>query len=443
MNKLLFTVVGSLALMSLGISCGTAHQSALTVKVVPEKGYIVPSAQDDVVFSIDVTGANIKNPQRVPLNLAVVLDRSSSMSGAKIEQARQAAMLLVDQLEAKDTFSLVVYNNEVKVLIPAQPVNNKEWIRRKIQSIQSGGSTALYGGVEAGSRQLRDYLDQERINRVILLSDGKANVGPKTPHELARLGQRLQQDGISVTTVGLGDDYNEDVMVSLAEASAANYYYVQDIETLPSIFEEELGYLQSVVARNIKIIIQLPEGVSPVEIEGYPDVTFRENRAELMLSEYYASQQRNILVRCRVPDTNKQKLELAQVQLEFRDEISGAQRGIESRGYVHITSDPQKSDASIDGNVAKLNSWFQNVRAREEALALADQGKSEQAALVLRRQIEQNTALPEIAKDERLLQDNDKLLFSAEELETKGRFDSRSRKSFQYDNYNQRNQKVQ
>ncbi|MEM7304141.1 MAG: VWA domain-containing protein [Pseudomonadota bacterium] len=442
MKKIILAIVGSLSLMLFGVSCGTAHPSALSVQVVPEKEYIVPGDQHEVVFSIDVTGASIANPQRLPLNLAVVLDRSGSMSGAKIEQARQAALLLVDQLQSKDIFSLVVYDNDVKVLVPAQPVKNKAWIRRQIQSIRHGGSTALYGGVEEGGHQIREYLDEAKINRVILLSDGKANVGPKSPGDLAHLGHRLQRDGIRVTTVGLGDDYHEDVMVSLAEASAANYYYVQDVEALPSIFEEELGYLQSVIARNIKIIIQLPDGVTPVEVVGYPDVDFQTNRAEVMLSEYYASQQRNILVRCRVPETRKPKIELAQVNLQFQDEIAGVQRDLESQGFVKTTQDQKQSDLSINGAVAKLSSWFRNVQVREEALLLADQGKAKEAAEVLRAQAAYNRDLPAIAQDEKLLEDNKRLLSSAEELEREGAFDKRSRKSFQYDNYKQKKQKV-
>lgn len=441
MKTLVFTIVGGLALMSFGMSCGTAQNSSLTVKVVPEKEYIVPDASQDVVFSIDVTGANIKNPKRLPLNLAVVLDRSGSMKGAKIEQARQAAMLLVDQLEPKDVFSLVVYDNDVDVLVPSQPVRDKQKIRSQIQSIQSGGSTALYGGVEEGGRQLAEYLDSEKINRIILLSDGLANVGPKRPQDLSRLGKRLQEEGIHVTTVGLGDNYNENLMVALAESSAANYYYVQDTETLPDIFVEELGYLQSVVARNIRIIIELPDGVEPVGVIGHPGVQFSKNRAELTLSEYYAAQQRNFLIRCRVPEADSSKLELARVQVVYRDEVAGKERDTRSAGYVQITQDKKKSEKSTNGAVAKLTSWFRNVSVREKALALADEGKTREAAQVLRQQAAYNNALPAVAKDEKLMKDNDRLLSSASELEERGRFDKRSRKAFQYENYNQKKQK--
>src|SRR6185369_10288746 len=131
-----------------------------------------------------------------------------------------------------------------------------------------GGSTALYAGVEAGADQIQKHLSSHRINRVILLSDGLANIGPSTPQDLRRLGNRLSERGISVTTIGVGDDYNEDLMAGLAEASDANYYYVKDTEKLPAIFAKELGELLTVAAREIRIEIVCPAGVRPMGFIG-------------------------------------------------------------------------------------------------------------------------------------------------------------------------------
>ena len=93
-------------------------------------------------------------------------------------------------------------------------------------------------------------------------------LGPSSPHDLRRLGQRLATRGVSVTTIGLGDDYNEDLMAGLAEASDANYYYVKDTEKLPQIFAKELGELIDVVARDVRIEITCPEGVRPLGFIG-------------------------------------------------------------------------------------------------------------------------------------------------------------------------------
>src|ERR1019366_3487769 len=119
--------------------------------------------------------------------------------------------------------------------------------------------TALYAGVQLGETQIQSHLSSRRINRVILLSDGLANVGPSSSGQLRQLGGELSERGISVTTIGVGDDYNEDLMAGLAEASDANYYYVNDTEKLPEILAKELGGMLSVTAREVRIEIICPD----------------------------------------------------------------------------------------------------------------------------------------------------------------------------------------
>jgi Ca-activated chloride channel family protein len=128
------------------------------------------------------------------------------MTGTKLEKAKQAALQLVDRLAPNDIFSLVTYSDEARVLVPAQRVEDKEALKEKIEGIEAGGSTALYAGVKTGARQIQEYLSGKRINRVILLSDGLANVGPSSTHDLRQLGRQLAERGISVTTIGVGDD---------------------------------------------------------------------------------------------------------------------------------------------------------------------------------------------------------------------------------------------
>src|SRR6185437_3479821 len=122
-------------------------------------------------------------------------------------------------------------------------------------------------------------------NRIVLMSDGLANVGPSRPSDLAGLGRELRREGLAVTTIGLGDDYNEDLMAGLAEASNANYYYVRDAEKLPEIFTQEMGASRSVIARDIIIHIKTPEGVRLKEILGRPEIECGGDSAEIKLPE--------------------------------------------------------------------------------------------------------------------------------------------------------------
>ena len=267
----------------------------LQLNLVPERGYVVKNSPQEVVIKIDLSAiADRKKVRRTPLNLAVVLDKSGSMTGAKLEKTKQAAMLLVDRLAPNDIFSLVIFSDEAQVLVPAQKVLDKDALREKIQGIEAGGSTALYAGVKMGADQLQEYFSSKRINRVILLSDGIANVGPSSPRQLRRLGSDLAERGISVTTMGVGDDYNEDVMAGLAEASDANYYYVKDTETLPEIFAKELGGLLAVAARDVRIEIICPDGVKPLGFIGRAE-KFESQSATVNLSQFTTGQNRYLV----------------------------------------------------------------------------------------------------------------------------------------------------
>src|SRR5882757_2125205 len=144
-----------------------------------------------------------RSENRNPVNVAFVIDRSGSMAGERIAQAREAAILAVKRLDPNDIASVVIFDNQVDVLVPAQPVTNHDTYVDPIRRVGVRGSTAIYDGVQQGAREVRKFKDTQRLNRIVLLSDGLANVGPKTAPEFARLGRELLAEGISVTTIGL------------------------------------------------------------------------------------------------------------------------------------------------------------------------------------------------------------------------------------------------
>ena len=438
MKSILYSLLAS----TLGlIAAAEGAQPSLELTVKPERGVIPEKGPRQTVVQIEVKARPSGRKRTSPVNLALVLDRSGSMAGAKLEKARQAAAVAVDQLEADDYFSLVVYDDDVEVLVPPQKVKDKEAIKRQIFAIRDGGGTALHAGVEKGAAQLRKYLDGEKVNRIILLSDGMANVGPSSPAELARLGKELRGEGLSVSTVGLGEDYNEDLMTALAEASHANYYYVQDAEKLPAIFTEEMSSVKSVVGRDVHVIITLPEGVRPIKVIGEEDLVFRDRSVTIPLAEFFASQTRRFLISCEAPPTPAEQVELAQVELRYVDAASNeAVRGIE-KALVRQSPDEKVSEASIRREVIANRALTENRLAKELAVKLADAGNPREAARVLETQYHRNAALPAAAQSDRLDLEQAELKSKSGELQTNGSLSKTSRKSIQYDNYRDKQQK--
>jgi len=415
----------------------------VTLRVTPERDYVYRLGPREMIVQIEVEARKSEDARRSPMNLSVVLDRSGSMEGAKLEKARQAAAMAVDKLNDDDIFSLVTYDDQTDLLIPPERVggrDHREEIKAKIHRIQAGGSTALHAGVTLGAKQVRRFFEKERVNRVILLSDGIANVGPSSTSDLARLGHELRGDGISVSTIGLGDDYNEDLMTALAEASNANYYYVKDAEKLPGIFAEELGAARSLLARSIVIRIEAPDGVRLKEIIGRPEIECHDRVAEIKMPELFGSEKRRFLVRC-VADKTGDTFEPASVELNYAT-VAGVQAPAQKQSpKVVFTDDEKKADSSVRVEVAQEHSVVENRVAKEKAVKLADEGKAKDAAELLRKQAAKNAAAPQQMQVPGVAEENRKLEEAAREMDSSGNIAKARRKAMQFENYADKYQK--
>ena len=182
-----------LVLVSLAAALAQAASASsapdVTLRVTPERDYVYRLGPREVIVQVEVEARKSDDARRAPMNLAIVLDRSGSMEGAKLEKARQAAAMAVDKLGDDDIFSLVTYDDQTDLLIPPERVggrDHREELKARIHRIQAGGSTALHAGVVLGAKQVRRFFEKERVNRVILLSDGLANVGPSRTSDLSR-----------------------------------------------------------------------------------------------------------------------------------------------------------------------------------------------------------------------------------------------------------------
>jgi len=433
----------TLLILGLATACSATLFAGETLKLnlVPDRGLLLKGSPQEVVVKIDLSAiAQRTKAHRTPLNLAVVLDKSGSMTGAKLEKTKQAALQLVDRLAPEDVFSLVLFSDRAEVLVPAQRVEDKASLRRRIESISAGGSTALFAGVRLGADQIQEYFSSKRINRVILLSDGLANIGPSSTGDLRRLGAQLAAGGLAVTTIGVGDDYNEDLMAALAGASDANYYYVKDTEKLPGIFAKELGELLAVAAREIKIEITCPEGVKPLGFVGRSE-QFENRQANVSLSQFTTGQNRYLLLRCQVSDGQP---EVARVKVNYLDELNGGAVAVtDGVATIRFTADQSVADKSVNGAVVAEKELMLAAVAKDQALAQADAGNYRQAAEILAGQaatLDRAYAAAPAAVQEQIRAESSNLSTFGGRLE-KGEYDSAQRKTMQSQSYNSRNSK--
>jgi Ca-activated chloride channel homolog len=384
----------------------------------------------------------VKPTDRPKVNLSIVLDRSGSMSGQKIDKAKEAAIEAMRRLGYGDICSVVIYDHNVQTIVPAQSARNIEWIESRINTIQPGGNTALFGGVSQGASEIRKNLGGEYVHRIILLSDGLANVGPSTPEELGRLGAALLKEDISVTTIGVGTDYNEDLMASLSQNSDGNTYFVESSQDLPRIFTAELGDVLDVVAKKVKVIIECPGDVTPVRIIGR-DGRIRGRTIEISLNQLYGGQEKYALIEVSVPAGKKgQDMEIAKAEVSYINSYT-QEKGI-SKGMVRASFSDDMNIVEQSSNRPVQKELYLNVNAlaEEKAISLSDEGKTNDAAAVLKDSAQSIRGFATKYNDKEMLKKAEAIEQEADVLETEGMSD-KQRKTLRSKSYQQKNQQLE
>jgi len=355
---------------------------AVELRLELDRPLLPSGGTERAVIRVSLDGIRLPRPQtRPPVNLALVIDRSGSMGGDKIEKAKAAAIEAVRRLSPDDVFSLVAYNNEVETLVPSRCVGNGAGLEAAIQSILAGGGTALYGEVTQGAAELRKYTEDRRyVHRLILLSDGLANVGPSSPQDLARLGSSLIQEGISVTTIGVGLDFNEDLMTQLAQKSDGNTYFVASSRDLVGIFNAELGDVLNIVARSVVLTLEFPEGVRPLAFVGR-EGTIRGQGAEFTLNQLYGGQEKFALIEVEIASAAAgTEREVARARLTFEDAVAGRAVTVKAAGAVRYTASEKEAVKAANRSVQV--DYARNVTAmiKDDVVVLVDAQRKEEAA---------------------------------------------------------------
>src|SRR6478672_6336353 len=227
----------------------------------------------DVLIRITPPNMDLENTKRTPLNLSIVLDRSGSMAGDKMVRAREAAMYCVDQMLPTDRLSVVAFDDRIDTLVPSEPVVNKNSMKDLIGRIDARGSTALHEAWVRGGLTISDHLLEQGINRVLLITDGQANVGITSTDEIVTQSLALFQRGISTSTIGIGADFNEDLLLPMAQSGGGNAWHVVEPEDMQHIFQTELEGLIAQYAHTVSLSLIPADGVRVVDMLNDFDLT--------------------------------------------------------------------------------------------------------------------------------------------------------------------------
>jgi Ca-activated chloride channel homolog len=436
----LLATVAALATLPLGLFATQPLPEAVRLRIDLDRAILPAETPDKVIIKVSLDALRLPRGARPPVNLALVIDRSGSMAGDKIEKAREAALEVVRRLAPDDVFALVVFDTTVQTLVPAQRVGNGRALEEAICSIQAGSSTALFSGVSQGASEVRKHSENSRyIHRILLLSDGQANVGPSSPEELGRLGAALVKEGISVTTVGLGLGFNEDLMTRLAQRSDGNTYFVESSSDLPRIFNAELGDVLAVVARRVRIEIEFPDGVCPLRFVGREGL-IRGQRAEIALNQLYGGQEKFLLIEASVPSAKAgAEREIARASVTFEDARDQKTTTLSAQSTVRYSNDRAASIRSA--NLKVQSDYAENVIAvaKDEAVQLVDANRKAEATQLMRARTQELQQMATTYSNAPAMAVAQKSLAETERLDRDG-LDSTARKAYRADSAQTRNQ---
>ncbi len=324
-----------------------------------------------------------KAPKRPPVNVAFVLDRSGSMGGSKLALAKYAVERALTGLTAKDRFAVVTYDDRIETVVSsclATPANKTKALLR-LQDIDARGSTHLHGGWTAGADALKQHATADGVNRCLLLTDGLANVGLTDPAQLAAFAADLRASGIGTSTFGVGQDFDETLLTSIADAGGGHFYFIERPEQIPDFMTSELGELLDTVAREVTIEIKHAlelevEPFSPVAAAaGVPGIE------RLLIGDLVVGQQVEVVLRVRFPDMPEGVATAAFFTIADRDGVLKADGCTLAWTHAsHADNDAQPRDRDVDRAVARIHA----ARARTEAVRLNRLGEFGAARHALR-----------------------------------------------------------
>lgn len=327
---------------------------------------ILPGAMDHDV-AITITAPRAATGTRAPLSLVIVIDRSGSMGGKPLVDAKQAATKLVDQLASTDAFSIVTYSSADETVAPMAIATEaaKQRARAAIEMIVDEGGTCISCGLDRGNAELAASPIRGGLRRMVLISDGQANEGIWDRDELADHAVATAQSGISISSVGVGLDFDEVTMVRLANVARGNYYFVEDTSGLAAMFARELGGLDDTIATNAKLVLTESPYARITEAYGYP-LGHVGDHAIIPISDLRAGETRKVVVRMHVTPPAGAAVPLAKVELGWTTPASGALR----RAGTQAIAEVDEAEGVIDQDTLLSIERARSARALEEATAV-------------------------------------------------------------------------
>ena len=329
---------------------GGPGSRALTLSVLPGNRYGMAGASVREHLLLEARAGMSRAGARLPLNISLVLDRSGSMEGEPLEYAKRACAYVVDLLEPDDILSVITFEENADIIMPARRVANKVLVKDYINRITTGNTTNLYEGLLTACTQVASVKTANTLNRVLLLTDGEPTAGTRDFASIVGQVAEQKSRGITVTALGFGPDYNEELMAGIARRSGGNYYYIARPELIPEVFRRELDTLMKITARNLRLRLALARGVSVRQVYGQQPV-LGPRSAEATLIDVEQATGVSSLWELEMTPRPTGTYRVAVAELLYDDALTGRPEKISTDVVLEFTSDRLKAEAGTDPRV--------------------------------------------------------------------------------------------
>ncbi|HDP25729.1 MAG TPA: VWA domain-containing protein [Deltaproteobacteria bacterium] len=322
---------------------------------------------------------------RKPLNIGLVLDRSGSMGGMKLHNVKEAAKHFIGQLADEDIVSLTVFDDEILTIAGPTPAGRIPFLNEKIDSIEHRGRTFLSGGYEQGCAYVAERMGSQCISRVILLTDGLANVGVQNPGALAEMASFMRIRGITTTTIGVGSDYDEMLLGNMSEKGGGNAYFIEKPTDAVEVFAEEVGYLTSLSATECTVKLEpAKHQLAYDQLNSYAVL----DDGTWLVGDLYSGQKRSLLLEMKLPAIKTSgSVELGRIIVTYRDAVEHetTPKTIHHPIEIEVVTKAAFKSVKPDTTVLSESSILMMAKAKAEAITLGDHRRFDEAAALLER----------------------------------------------------------
>lgn len=317
-----------------------------TVSCIPERQVVSAYGEREHLL-IRVTGG-AGHSRHSSVNICLLVDRSGSMDGAPLEYVKRACEYVVRNMQPQDTLSIVSFAESVDVVMPARRVVNPDLVMQHVNSIITGNTTNIYDGLVLASNQFS--ADTSSVNRVVLLSDGDPTAGIRDFGTITQQAATMKQKGISVTALGFGPDFNEELLAGIARRSTGTYAYIERADQIPEVFRREVQSAMSVAMQNLQLKVSLSR-FTKLRQQPAPGIDLNTRSFSVGLGDVESGQCMSLLLDFEHSMRPAGKFRVAVIEAQYQNPGDMSTQTLSADAVMEFTRDVSRMQQEADPRV--------------------------------------------------------------------------------------------